>query len=420
MSTARPGFRRLDGNLYAENIALADLANRFGTPLFVYSRAYLESCWQAYDHAFGNMPHTICYAVKANANLGVLSCLARLGSGFDIVSGGELGRVLAAGGKAEAIVFSGVGKTREEMRQALSAGIGCFNVESAQELRRLDAEAQALGKRAPIALRVNPDVDAQTHPYIATGLRNNKFGIDIQHARETYALARDLPAIEPIGVACHIGSQLTSVTPLLDAAQRVLSLIDDLAADGIRLNHLDLGGGLGIRYHDEQPPAIAEYITALTPLIRHRKLTIAVEPGRSIVGNAGMLLTRVEYLKRNGDKQFAIVDAAMNDLPRPALYDAHHVIEPVSPPPANRNRQRLDIVGPICESGDFLARDRELAIQEGELLAIHSAGAYAFAMASNYNSRCRAAEVMVDGQHVHLVRRRESLYDLLQAEAVVA
>ena len=419
MSAIHPGFHRIDGELYAEQVALGDLAARFGTPLFVYSRAHLESCWRAYDQAFGRIPHHIHYAVKANANLGVLSCLARLGSGFDIVSGGELCRVLAAGGSADAIVFSGVGKTRAELRQALSADIGCFNVESRQELRRLSAEAQSLGKCAPIALRVNPDVDARTHPYISTGLRENKFGIDIRQARDSYALARDLPAIDPIGIACHIGSQLTSVDPLLDAARRVLALIDDLASDGIRLKRLDLGGGLGIRYHNEQPPAIDAYIQALTPLIHDRDLTIAVEPGRSVVGNAGLLITRVEYLKRNGDKEFAIVDAAMNDLPRPALYDAYHAIEPISTVDANRDRRRLDVVGPVCESGDFLARDRELAVQQGELLAVRSAGAYAFAMASNYNSRPRAAEVMVDGERVHLVRRRESLCDLLQGEAVV-
>jgi diaminopimelate decarboxylase len=411
-------FEYRDGQLFAEDVSLARLVAEFGTPSYVYSRAAITHNYLAYDHALAGMPHRICYAVKANSNLGVLSVLARLGAGFDIVSGGELARVLRAGGDPRKIVFSGVGKREDEMAAALAAGIGCFNVESEAELRRLSAVAVRLGKTAAVSLRVNPDVDAQTHPYIATGLRDNKFGIDIARAEAVYREAAQLPGLEVVGVDCHIGSQLTQLDPYVDALKRLLELVDRLAAAGIRLRHLDLGGGLGIRYREEQPPRPQDYAEAVLPLLVGRGLELWLEPGRSIVGNAGVLLTRVEYLKHAPHKNFAIVDAAMNDLLRPALYNAWQEILPVVPRAAEP-AQVYDVVGPVCETGDWLGRARELAVREGDLLAIRSAGAYGFVMSSNYNTRPRAAEVLVDGNHVHLVRARETLDDLWRGESLI-
>ncbi|MFN2308981.1 MAG: diaminopimelate decarboxylase [Gammaproteobacteria bacterium] len=411
-------FAYRDGQLFAEDVALADIAARHGTPTYVYSRATLERHWRAFDRALGARPHLICYAVKANANLGLLNLLARLGSGFDIVSGGELERVLKAGGAPGKIVFSGVGKTAAEMARALAIGIRCFNVESEPELERLNQVAGELGRRAPVSLRVNPDVDAGTHPYIATGLKENKFGIDIAIAEEVYARAAALPNLEIIGVDCHIGSQLTQVTPFVDALARVLALTDRLAARGIVVKHLDLGGGLGIRYRDEQPPEPHEYLAPILAALGGREVEILLEPGRAIVGNAGVLLTRVEYLKHTDHKDFAIVDAAMNDLLRPALYGAWQAIIPVRPrtdiPP-----RVYDLVGPVCETGDFLGKDRELALEPGDLLAVRSAGAYGFSMSSNYNARPRAAEILVDSDHAHVVRARETLEDLWRGERVL-
>ena len=415
MRELRPHISYRDGGLYVEECPLDSLAESYGTPLYVYSRAAIESAWRAYDQAFGAYPHRICYAVKANANLGVLSLLARLGSGFDIVSQGELERVLAAGGDPSKVVFSGVGKTAGEMRRALEAGIACFNVESAEELIRLDNVAADLDVQAPVSLRVNPDVDARTHPYISTGLKENKFGVAIAQAPEIYRQARDLAHIEILGLDCHIGSQLTRIEPFMDALERVLRMVDRLKQDGIRLRHLDLGGGLGIRYRREQPPAVDELIGRMALRLQDSGLEILVEPGRSIVGNAGLLLTRVEYTKHTPDKHFAVIDAAMNDLARPALYDAWHDIEPVRPR-NDAEALRYDVVGPVCETGDFLGKERALAVKEGDLLAVLSAGAYGFAMSSNYNSRPRAAEVLVDGAEAKPVRRRESIEDLMRSE----
>jgi diaminopimelate decarboxylase len=410
-------FSQRNGELHAEDVALSRVAAEFGTPCYVYSRAALTDAFQRYDRAFGTRPHLICYAAKANSNLAILNVLARLGSGFDIVSGGELSRVIAAGGDPAKIVFSGVGKTAIEMRQALSAGIRCFNVESESELQRLDKVAGEAGRKAPVSLRVNPDVDAKTHPYISTGLKENKFGVPFEEALRIYRGARQLRNLDVVGIDCHIGSQLTEVAPFIDAFRKVLGLVDTLAAEGIVLSHLDLGGGLGIRYRDEVPPPPDEYVAALFATIGDRKQEILLEPGRSIVGNAGLLLTRVEYLKHGEARNFAIVDAAMNDLMRPALYDAWHEVVPVRPDGATK--LRYEIVGPVCESGDFLARDRELALGEGDLLAIMSAGAYGMAMSSNYNSRPRAAEVMVDGSRVHLIRQRERTADLHAGERLL-
>ena len=406
-----------DNVLFAEGVALPAIAERFGTPTYVYSRAHIEAQYRAYADALVGMPHLVCFAVKANSNLGVLNVLARLGAGFDIVSRGELERVLAAGGEPGKIVFSGVGKSREDMRRALDVGVHCFNVESAEELERLQDVAASLGKRAPISLRVNPDVDAGTHPYISTGLKENKFGIDIAKAEAVYARAAELPNLEIIGVDCHIGSQLTSLSPFLDALDRLLVLIDRLAERGIRIRHLDLGGGLGVQYRDEQPPLAGDYIAAVRERIAGRDLALVFEPGRSIVANAGVLLTRVEFLKRTDHKNFAIIDAAMNDLIRPALYQAWMDIVPVEKRDAQP--QPWDIVGPICETGDFLGKDRELALAEGDLLAVRSAGAYGFVMSSNYNTRGRAAEVLVDGEQVHEVRRRETLTELFAGESLL-
>lgn len=410
-------FDYRDGRLHAESVPLEAIAERFGTPCYVYSRATLEAHWQAFDRALGAHPHLICYAVKANSNLAVLNLLARLGSGFDIVSVGELERVLAAGGEPSRVVFSGVGKRADEMRRALEAGIHCFNVESVPELERLEAVAAECGRVAPVSLRVNPDVDAGTHPYISTGLKENKFGIDIEQAAEVYRRAAASPHLEVRGIDCHIGSQLTRVEPFVDALDRVLVLIDRLADEGIAIDHLDIGGGLGIRYRDETPPLPADYVRPLLERLGDRRLTLLLEPGRAIAGNAGVLLTRVEYLKETPHRNFAIVDAAMNDLLRPALYGAWQEIVPVAPREAEP--RSWDIVGPVCETGDFLGKDRSLALAAGDLLAVRSSGAYGFTMSSNYNSRPRAAEILVDGDQAHCVRARETLDDLWRGEAVL-
>jgi len=411
-------FNYRDGVLSAESVPLDAIAERFGTPCYVYSRATLERHWHAFDNAFAGRPHLVCYAVKANSNIGLLNVLARLGSGFDIVSVGELERVLAAGGDPGKIVFSGVGKREDELRRALQVGIRCFNVEVAGELDRLNRIAGELGVKAPVSLRVNPDVDAQTHPYISTGLKENKFGIDIALALSEYERAAALPHLEVVGVDCHIGSQLTGTGPFLDALERVLALTVELEKRGIHLHHLDLGGGLGIRYRDEEPPQPYELAEAVNERLKDAPYEILVEPGRAIAGNAGILLTRVEYLKSNSVKNFAIVDAAMNDLLRPALYKAWQAILPVIE--GGRGEMKTwDIVGPVCETGDFLGKDRELAIREGDLLAVRSAGAYGFSMSSNYNSRPKAAEVMVDGDQAHLVRTRETLASLFAGESLV-
>jgi len=410
-------FSYRDGQLFAEGVALPALAQRFGTPTYVYSRAHIEAQYRAYADALSGMPHLVCFAVKANSNLGVLNVLARLGAGFDIVSRGELERVLAAGGQPEHIVFSGVGKTRDDMRRALEVGVHCFNVESTDELERLQLVAAELGVIAPVSLRVNPDVDAGTHPYISTGLKENKFGIAIADAEAVYARADELSNLEVVGVDCHIGSQLTTLPPFLDALDRLLALIDRLAVRGIRIRHLDLGGGLGVRYRDEQPPLAGDYIKAVRQRIEGRDLALVFEPGRSIVANAGLLLTRVEYLKHTEHKDFAIVDAAMNDLIRPALYQAWMDVVPVQP--RNGEVRHYDIVGPICETGDFLAKERPLALAEGDLLAVRSAGAYGFVMSSNYNTRGRAAEVLVDGDQAFEVRRRESVQELYAGESLL-
>lgn len=411
-------FHYRDGRLYAEDVDLTALAAEYGTPCYVYSRATIERHWRAFDQALASRRHLVCYAVKANSNLAVLNVLARLGAGFDIVSVGELERVLRAGGDPAKVVFSGVGKRADEMRRALEVGIRCFNVESEAELHRLNAVAGELGKRAPVALRVNPDVDAGTHPYISTGLKENKFGIDIQAAPAIYAEAARLPHIEVVGVDCHIGSQLTSVAPFVDALDRVLLLLDQLAAQGIEIKHLDLGGGLGIRYRDEDPPLPADHADAVLARLGARPQEIITEPGRAIVGNAGVLLTRVEYLKCTPYRNFAIVDAAMNDLIRPTLYGAWQQILPVVPREGGVRRS-YDVVGPVCETGDFLGKDRELAIEPGDLLAVRSAGAYGFVMSSNYNTRPRAAEVMVDGAQAYLVRQRETLEQLMAGETLL-
>ena len=407
-------LHRLNGRLHFEGVALDTLAERFGTPLYVYSRHALESAYQAYAEAFSATPHLICYAAKANSSLAILNLFARLGAGFDIVSGGELARVLAAGGDPGKTVFSGVGKTVDEMRAALHAGILCFNVESVAELHRLNRVAGELGKVAPVSFRVNPDVDPKTHPYISTGLKENKFGVPIADAPGLYRLAASLPNLKITGIDCHIGSQLTDLSPLADAADRVLELVDTLATEGIMLHHIDLGGGVGIRYHNETPPDLAAYGRVLAQKFAGRREKLLLEPGRSLVGNAGALLTRVEYLKPGEDKNFAIVDAAMNDLMRPALYEAYHDIVAVNERDAPA--QRYDIVGPICETGDFLGFARDLAIEEGDVLALLSAGAYGMSMASNYNSRPRAAEILIDKNEIHLIRKRETQDALMAGE----
>lgn len=409
-------FDYRNGELHAEAVPLAQVAGRYGTPCYVYSRAAVTETYRAFDTAFAGRDHLICYAVKANSSLAVLNLLARLGSGFDIVSGGELARVLAAGGDPRNVVFSGVGKTAEEMRQALMAGILCFNVESESELARLEAVAAQCGRTAAVSLRVNPDVDPRTHPYIATGLRQNKFGIPYEDALALYQRARRMRHLAIAGIGCHIGSQLTEVTPFVAALDRVLELADRLQSEGIALAHVDIGGGLGIRYRDESPPAAGDYARALTSRFGSRALKILLEPGRALVGEAGLLLTRVEYLKHGRERNFAVVDAAMNDLLRPALYDAWHEVRPVR---AGGGGARYQIVGPVCETGDFLARDRALDLREGDLLAVMAAGAYGMSMSSNYNTRPRAAEVMVDGAQMHLIREREAVSELMAREMLL-
>jgi diaminopimelate decarboxylase len=407
-------FALRNGVLHAESVSLAAIAEQFGTPCFVYSRSALEAAYREFADACKGRDALICYAIKANSNLAVLDVLRRLGAGFDIVSGGELERVLAAGGDPGKTVFSGVGKTAEEMRRALAAGILCFNVESEGELHRLNEIAQAMGTRAPVSLRVNPDIDPKTHPYIATGLAENKFGVPCEEALRLYREAAALDGLRVAGMDVHIGSQITELAPFLAAVDKVLEFVDALAASGIRLRHLDMGGGLGIRYGEESPPEARDYIEALLARIGGRSLKLILEPGRSLVGNAGVLITRVEYLKHGKRRNFAVVDAAMNDLLRPALYEAWHAVAPVRPrtgPP-----QSYDIVGPVCESSDWLARDRSVALQPGDLLAVLSTGAYGMSMSSNYNTRPRAAEVMVDGERALLVRERETVQGLFALE----
>ena len=410
-------FLYQDNTLYAKGCQVAELAKTYGTPLYIYSRATLERHWHAFNNAVADHPHLICYAVKANANLAVLNVLARLGSGFDIVSGGELARVIEAGGDPAKVVFSGVGKTVAEMEQALNLGIYCFNVESSAELEQLNQVAGRLGKIAPVSLRINPDVDAGTHPYISTGLKENKFGIAMDEAEIVFARARVLPHLHVKGVDCHIGSQLTEIQPFLDAMDRMLALIDRLAEQGIVIEHFDVGGGLGVTYDDETPPHPDVYAAALLKRLGSRQLKLIFEPGRAIAANAGIFVTQVLYLKENSDKRFAIVDGAMNDLIRPALYSAWQKIIPVVP--RDSQAYDFDIVGPVCETGDFLGKDRQLALAAGDLLAVRSSGAYGFAMASNYNTRPRAAEVMVDGERAYLVREREKLSQLWQGEQLL-
>lgn len=414
----RTGFAWCDGELCCEHVPLTTIAHQFGSPTYVYSRAAIESAFRAYADALEGRPALICYAMKANSNLAVLDLLARLGAGFDIVSGGELARVIAAGGDPAKVVFSGVGKSEREIEQALLAGILCFNIESVAELDRIAAVAQGLGRRAPVSVRVNPDVDAKTHPYISTGLRDNKFGVAYEDTLALYRRAHALDSIEVVGIDCHIGSQITEVAPYVDAADKVLDLVEQLAREGIALHHVDFGGGLGIRYRDEEPPATAELVGALLARLEARglaHLSVMFEPGRSIVGNAGALLTRVEYLKPGQTKNFAIVDAAMNDMARPAMYEAWMSVVPVRP--RAEACATYDVVGPVCESGDWLARDRELALAPGDWLAVMSAGAYGMSMASNYNSRGRAAEVIVDGESFWCVRQRETVEQLYAGES---
>jgi diaminopimelate decarboxylase len=400
--------------LCIEDAPLQDIAARFGTPCYVYSRAALDAAYQSFDQAFAARPHLICYAVKANPSLAILNLFARMGAGFDIVSGGELKRVLAAGGDPGKVVFSGVGKSEAEMRLALEAGILCFNVESEPELLRLNEIAGAMGKRAPVSLRVNPNVDPKTHPYISTGLKENKFGVEYERAFDLYLEASRLPHLAVRGIDCHIGSQITEVTPFIDALDRVLELIDRLAGQGIAIEHLDIGGGVGIRYKEETPPDLNEYARRVDERLGGRKLKILLEPGRALVGNAAALITKVEYLKPGSGKNFAIVDAAMNDLMRPALYDAYHEIVAVRP--RDQGARSYEIVGPVCESGDFLGHDRQLALEPGDLLAILSAGAYGMSMSSNYNTRPRAAEVLAAGTEVFLIREREKVEQLYANE----
>ena len=411
-------FEYKQGSLYCENVAIETLAETYGTPLFVYSRATLERHWYAFDQALAAHDHLVCYAVKANSSLAVLNVLARLGSGFDIVSGGELQRVLQAGGEPSRIVFSGVGKQANEIEAALAANILCFNVESEQELDRINQIAGTLGKTARVSFRVNPDVDAKTHPYISTGLKDNKFGIAFTAAEMVYQKAAGMANVEVIGMDCHIGSQLTEMSPYIDAFDRLLELIEKLGSEGIRIHHLDLGGGLGIRYRDEAPPLPAEWANALHDRLKNFSGTIVIEPGRAIAGNAGILVSQVNYLKHGDDKNFAVIDAAMNDLIRPSLYGAWQEIIRVEAA-SDADEKVYDVVGAICESSDFLGKDRALRLQQNDLLAIRSCGAYAFGMASNYNSRARAAEVMVDGDQHYCVREREQFSDLIRGETLL-
>jgi diaminopimelate decarboxylase len=401
-----------------EDVTLRDIIQQHGSPCYAYSRQAISENFLNYQRALSCRDHLICYAVKSNSNIAVLQTLAKLGAGFDIVSVGELERVLLAGGDPAKVVYSGVAKTADEMRRALEVGIHCFNVESESELRLLNQTAAETKQMAPVSLRVNPDVDAKTHPYISTGLKENKFGIDINRAYEVYQQAAEMDNISVVGVDCHIGSQLTDITPFIDAMQHLLVLVDRLAESGIKLKHIDIGGGLGVRYQDETVPSLASYMDALEPLLRERTETLVMEPGRSITANAGILLTQVQVIKKNGDKNFAIVDAAMNDMLRPALYDAWMDINPIEVISA-RTEADYDVVGPICETGDFLAKDRTLAIEEGDYLYLSSAGAYGFTMSSNYNSRPRVAEVMVDGDQIHLVRARETIEDLVRGEQLI-
>jgi len=426
MSVLNPqaAFQYQNGELHAEQVALSAAAEQFGTPLYVYSRAALEQHFTAYTDALGDWPHLVCYAVKANSNLAVLNVLAKQGAGFDIVSQGELERVLAAGGDAGKVVFSGVGKQAAEMQRALEVGVYCFNVESEAELERLSEVANRIGKTAHVSLRVNPDVDAQTHPYISTGLKDNKFGIDINEAPRVYAKANQLPGLEIKGVDCHIGSQLTEISPFMDALDRVLTLVDSLAEQGITIEHLDLGGGLGVTYRDEQPASAGEYIAAIKQRLSQRDdngkpFKLIFEPGRSVAANAGVFLTQVEYLKLNDHKNFAIIDGAMNDLIRPSLYSAWQDIKPLKET-SDAPLRSYDLVGPVCETGDFLGKDRELPLAAGDRVAVMSAGAYGFVMASNYNTRGRPAEVMVDGDQLHLVRKRETIEELFAGEQLIA
>jgi diaminopimelate decarboxylase len=417
-------FNYQDGHMMAEKNDVAKLANRYGTPLYIYSRATLERHWNAFDTALGDQNHLICYAVKANSNIGVLNILARLGSGFDIVSLGELERVLAAGGSPDKIVFSGVGKRYDEIKRALEVGIHCFNIESEAEIERINDVAAEIGMVAPVSIRVNPDVDANTHPYISTGLKSNKFGIPIENARAVYQHISQLENLKIVGVDCHIGSQLLEIAPFIDALKRVLSLVDELRKDGIKLQHIDLGGGLGIPYQDETPPSPKEYAQAIKEVMAGRLQKIILEPGRAIAGNAGILVTRVEYLKHTDSedgKNFAIIDAAMNDLMRPALYQSWQEILPVVKRAEDSEicERVYDLVGPVCETGDFLGKDRTLALRADDLLAVRSSGAYGFSMSSNYNSRPRAAEVIVDGEQHYLVRERESIVSLFNNESVL-
>lgn len=420
--TVAPHFQHKNGVLHVENLALPVLAQKYGTPLYVYSRQALRDAWESYRSAIGDRKVLVCYGMKANSNLAVLNEFKTLGAGFDIVSGGELARVLAIGGDPSRIVFSGVGKQAWEMKAALEAGVKCFNVESEAELLQLSAVAEAAGKTAAISLRVNPDVDAKTHPYISTGLKDNKFGIAIGHALTVYQRAQSLPGLEIVGVDCHIGSQITEVGPYLDALDKLIKLIKTLAEHGIHLKHLDLGGGIGIRYTDETPLSPSTLLDNVFQVLKANgldHLEIVLEPGRSLVGNAGVLLTKVEYLKHGETKNFAIVDAAMNDLIRPTLYSAWHGVEPVTPRGGDAQAPHYDVVGPVCESGDWLARDRQLDIQQGDLLAVMSAGAYAFTMASQYNTRPRPAEIIVDGKADHVVRPREKVQDLFATETTL-
>lgn len=407
-------FTLKNGDLHAENIALERIAAEFNTPCYVYSKAALNQAFKSFQAGLLDADHLICFAVKANPNIAILNLFARLGAGFDIVSGGELARVLAAGGDPQKIVFSGVGKTADEMRAALNAGIFCFNVESASELKRLNEVAKSMGKIAPVSLRVNPNVDAKTHPYISTGLKNNKFGVAFDEAISVYSQAAAMPNIAVHGVDCHIGSQITELAPFIEALDLILGLVDALEAKGIHISHIDVGGGIGITYADETPPEFTTYAKAILAKLTNRNVKLLFEPGRALVGNAGVLLTKVEYLKMGEAKNFAIVDAAMNDLMRPALYDAYHDI--VALKPRAGDSHTYEIVGPVCETGDFLGHDRKLNLQEGDLLAIKSAGAYGMSMASNYNTRGRAAEIMVDGDKAYVIRQREKIADLFALE----
>ncbi|WP_036301202.1 diaminopimelate decarboxylase [Methylotenera sp. L2L1] len=403
--------------LHAENVALTQIAENFGSPCYVYSKSALSQAFERFSAGFKDANHLVCFAVKSNPSLAILNLFAKLGAGFDIVSGGELARVIAAGGDPKKVVFSGVGKTAEEMRAALEAGIFCFNVESASELVRLNDVATSMEKVAPVSLRVNPNVDAKTHPYISTGLKNNKFGVAYEDALDIYLQASEMSNIAIHGVDCHIGSQITELSPFLDAFDRVLALVDALAANKIDIQHIDLGGGIGICYSDETPPEFTAYAKAMREKLGNREVKLVFEPGRALVGNAGVLVTKVEYLKQTETKNFAIVDAAMNDLMRPALYDAYHDIKAVKP--RAEATVNYEIVGPVCESGDFLGHDRALALEEGDLLAIMSAGAYGMSMSSNYNTRPRAAEIMVDGNQCHLIRKREQIADLFANENIL-